>query len=297
MAGESCPKPGRAQTCRRCWRPTGRLKGDLTALQLGRWNLVDHGVLLSAPMAYALVPGSHRRPGVADVAVRDISDGVVGFSLSGPKSREVLEKLTHQDVSHAAMPFMGCQTLDIGLIRAKVARLSVAGELGYEINCSALEHIALREMLLEAGAASGIREYGFYALNSLRLEKSFGIWSAEFTQGYTAGMTGMDRWIAWDKGMFVGRDAAIAERDRNSAAQRLVTLEVDADKADASGFEPIWRSGERVGFHHLGRLWPHGPEEPRYGVDRAGARHGGDRAFGAYRRRRARRAGDCALAL
>ena len=52
----------------------------------------------------------------------------------------------------------------------------------------------------------------YYALNSLRLEKSFGIWSAEFTQGYTPGMTGMDRWIAWDKGEFNGREAAWAEK-------------------------------------------------------------------------------------
>jgi len=143
---------------------------------------------------------------------------------------------------------MGCASLDIGLIRAKVGRLSVAGELGYEINCSAAEHITLREILLEAGAAHGIREYGYYALNSLRLEKSFGIWSAEFTQGYTPGMTGMDRWISFDKGDFAGREAARAERDSDSAPQKLVTLEIDAEDADASGFEPIWKDGKRVGF-------------------------------------------------
>ena len=143
---------------------------------------------------------------------------------------------------------MGCASLDIGLIRAKVGRLSVAGELGYEINCSAAEHITLREMLLEAGAEYGLREYGYYALNSLRLEKSFGIWSAEFTQGYTPGMTGMDRWIAFDKGDFVGREAALGERDNGAAPHKLVTLEVDAEDADASGFEPVWKDGKRVGF-------------------------------------------------
>jgi dimethylglycine dehydrogenase len=97
------------------------------------------------------------------------------------------------------------------------------------------DHIALRRMLLEAGADLGMREYGFNALLSLRLEKSFGIWSAEFTQGYTPGMTGMDRWIAWDKGEFVGREAALAERDGNGPAQKLVTLEVDADDAMPAG--------------------------------------------------------------
>jgi dimethylglycine dehydrogenase len=133
------------------------------------------------------------------------------------------------------------------LIRAKVGRLSVAGELGYEIHCKAAEHIGLRKLLLEAGADQGIREVGFNALLSLRLERSFGFWSAEFTQGYTAAQTGMDRWIDWDKD-FVGKTAAMAERDGNGPAQRVVTLEVDAQGADATGFEPIWADGKMVGF-------------------------------------------------
>ena len=58
----------------------------------------------------------------------------------------------------------------------------------------------------------------------------------------------MDRWIAWDKGDFIGRAAALAERDGNGPAQRIVTLEVEATDADASGFEPVWKDGNRVGF-------------------------------------------------
>ena len=94
----------------------------------------------------------------------------------------------------------------------------------------------------------GIREIGFNALMSLRLEKSFGVWSKEFTQGYTAAMTGMDRWIDWQKPDFVGGDAAIRERDGGGSAKVLVTLEVDALDADASGYEPVWHGGERIGF-------------------------------------------------
>ena len=110
------------------------------------------------------------------------------------------------------------------------------------------DHIALRQMLLDAGADHGIAEYGFNALLSLRLEKSYGIWSAEFTQGYTPGMTGMDRWIDWSRDGFIGREAAIAERDGNGPAKRLVTLDVAADGADASGFEPVWSNGNKIGF-------------------------------------------------
>jgi len=224
--------------------PDGRLKGDLTIFNWGdgTWWIMGSYYLRQWHMRW------FQGHNDGSVDIRDISDGTVGFSLSGPKSRDVLQALTYQDVSHEALPFMGCTTLDVGLIRAKVGRLSVAGELGYEINCAAAEHITLRQMLREAGADHGLREYGYYALNSLRLEKSFGIWSTEFTQGYTPGMTGMDRWIAYDKGEFVGCEAVTAERDQGSAPQRLVTLEVDADDADASGFEPVWQNGQRVGF-------------------------------------------------
>jgi dimethylglycine dehydrogenase len=188
---------------------------------------------------------THAREGVS---LRDISDDVIGFSLSGPKSRDLLERVTHQDVSNAALPFTGAATLDIGLVRAKVVRLSVTGELGYEINCRALEHAGLRRTLIEAGRDLGVKEYGYNALLSLRLEKSFGIWSAEFTQDRTPRMTGMDRWIAWDKGDFLGREAALIESKGPPPERQLVTLAIDAADADATGYEPVWRSGEIVGF-------------------------------------------------
>jgi len=180
------------------------------------------------------------------VSVRDLGAEVCGFALVGPKSRAALENLAEQDI--ASLPFMGCGLFDIGLVRAHVARMSVTGEMGYEINCRMGDHIALRRMLLEAGQDAGIREVGFNAMLSTRIEKSFGIWSAEFTQGYTPGMTGMDRWIDWNKGDFVGQEAAIAERDGNGPAQVQVTLEVEAEGADASGYEPIWSDGNKVGF-------------------------------------------------
>jgi dimethylglycine dehydrogenase len=82
----------------------------------------------------------------------------------------------------------------------------------------------------------------------MRLEKSFGIWSREFTQAYTPGMTGMDRWIDFGKDGFIGRDAALRERKSGSAPSRLVTLEIDAADAEASGYEPVWKKGRRVGF-------------------------------------------------
>jgi dimethylglycine dehydrogenase len=159
----------------------------------------------------------------------------------------VLASLTHQDVSDAALPLMGCATLDVGLARAKVGRMSVCGEQGFEINCSSAENVTLYRTLKAAGAEFGAVDFGFNAMLSLRIEKSFGIWSREFTQGYTAGETGMDRWIAWDKSDFTGKQAALAEREQG-ATRQLVTLEVDSPEADATGYEPVWADGRRVGF-------------------------------------------------
>ena len=242
MAGR-LPKPGRARLAPML-APNGKLKGDLTVFNWGdgTWWIMGSYYLRRWHMRWF---SDYAREGVT---VRDISDTIVGFALAGPRSRDVLAALTHQDVSHEALPFMGCTTLDVGLVRAKVGRLSVAGELGYEIHCHAAEHIGLRRALLEAGAEHGLGEYGYNALLSLRLEKSFGIWSREFTQAYTPSMTGMDRWIAWDKGDFVGREAALAERDGPDPSQVLVTLAIEASDADTSGYEPVWAEGRRVGF-------------------------------------------------
>jgi dimethylglycine dehydrogenase len=243
MMAARLPRPGRCRLAPML-APSGRLKGDLTLFNWGdgTWWIMGSYYLRKWHMRWFL---DHQNPGVA---VRDISDAVVGFALTGPRSRELLQTLTSDDVSNAALPFMSCKELDIGLLRTRVGRLSVEGELGYEINCSAVEHNTLYRLLKDAGTAFDAVDFGFNAMNSMRLEKSFGIWSREFMQGYTPGMTRMDRWIDWQKEDFIGREAALAERDRKSAERLLVTLAIDALDADATGYEPIWINGKRIGY-------------------------------------------------
>ena len=235
------PAPGRARLGVALGHD-GRLKGDLTVFNWGdgSWWIMGSYYLRAWHMRWF---ADHAGK---DVVVRDLGEEIAGFSLSGPNSLGVIEKLAPGPIGE--LGFMGCGMFDVGLVRARVGRLSVTGEAGYEINCRMGDHITLRRALLEAGADLGIREYGFNALLSLRIEKSYGIWSAEFTQGYTAAETGMDRWIDWDKKGFIGEKAARAERDGNGPARRLVTLDVDAGDADASGYEPVWSKDERVGF-------------------------------------------------
>ncbi|WP_420325897.1 GcvT family protein [Mameliella sp.] len=246
------PKPGRAKLAPML-EPGGRLKGDLTVMNWGDgiWWIMGSYYLREWHMRWFQ---DHLDDGVG---IRDLGEEICGFALTGPRSRAVIEKVCE---GAGDLPFMGCAALDVGLFRARVARMSVAGELGYEINVRMGDHIKLRELLLQAGAEQEIREYGFNAMLSLRLEKSFGIWSAEFTQGYTPGETGMDRWIDWNK-EFIGKEAALKERAAGPK-RRVVTLEVDATDADASGYEPVWKDGKRVGFvtsggygHTLGKSY------------------------------------------
>ena len=221
---------------------TGRLKGDLSVFNWGNgtWWIMGSYYLRAWHMRWFL---EHIIDGVN---IRDLGEDYCGFSIAGPKSREMISQLCEGGVEN--LPFMGCGSFDICLVRSKLGRLSVAGELGYEINCKMGDHVALRRILIEKGVDFGMIEYGFNALNSMRLEKSFGIWSAEFTQGYTPGMTGLDRWINWNKKDFIGKKQAYSEKNGKGPEQKIVTLEVNATDADASGFEPIWIKEKRVGF-------------------------------------------------
>lgn len=234
------PKPGRARLAPML-RQDGRLKGDLTVLN---WGAGRYWIMGSYYLREWHMRWFEDNMGEG-ISLRDISDIVTGFALAGPKSRAILQKLTHQDVS--ALPLLGCAEMDVGLLRTHVARMSITGELGYEINCGALEHATLRKLLLEAGAEFGVTEFGFSAGNALRLEKSFGIWSHEFTQGYTPAETGLDRFIDWEKSDFLGEAAARAAKATPSPGV-LVTLAVDATDADCSGYEPIWSDGTLIGY-------------------------------------------------
>ena len=236
------PKPGRARLAVML-SPTGKLKGDLTLLNWGDGTFWIMG-------SYYLRAWHMRwfNDQMQDgVSVRDLGDDICGFALIGPNSHFVLQKVAEGDVSK--MRFMDCKRLDVGLIQSRVARMSVTGEMGFELNCKMGDHIALRRILLEAGTDHDIREVGFNAMLSTRIEKSFGIWSAEFTQDRTPGMTAMDRWIDWDKPDFIGKVAAVAERNGNGPEKIQVTLEIEDGDSDASGYEPIWsEAGDMVGF-------------------------------------------------
>ena len=137
--------------------------------------------------------------------------------------------------------------MDVGIAPCLVARLSFTGELGYEMYVPAAYARSLYDHLLDAGDKLGIRPFGIRALLSLGMEKSFGIWSREFSPDYTPAMCGFDRFIDYGKADFIGRKAALADRE-TKPEHKLVTLEIDSGDADAWGYEPVWHKDEFAGF-------------------------------------------------
>jgi dimethylglycine dehydrogenase len=135
----------------------------------------------------------------------------------------------------------------VGNCPATVCRLSFTGDLGYEITVDAGHQLALHGALLAAGEGLGLRPFGMRAMLSLRLEKSFGAWLREYRPDYTPAETGLDRFVDFAKGDFIGRDAALRERE-SPPPRRLATLVVDAADADVWGDEPVFKGGEVVGF-------------------------------------------------
>jgi dimethylglycine dehydrogenase len=222
----------------------GRLMGDLTTLRLSseRFLVFGSGYL----QAWHLRWFREHLP-KSGVSVRNLSDEWGGIALFGPRARDLLVRVTAEDLSGAALPFMSGRLMDVGLAPALVLRMSVTGELGYEIHAPQVYLSAIYERLQSAADGLGIIDAGMYALLSLRLEKGFGIWSREFSRDYTPAESGLARFVAYDKPAFIGREAALRAR-QVPPARRLVLLEVADGDSEANFLEPIWAGAERVGF-------------------------------------------------
>jgi len=185
--------------------------------------------------------------GSKDIRIVNRTDELSTIAIAGPRSRELLSLVTTTEVDNASVPFMSVHSMDVGIAPCMVARLSFTGELGYEIYLPTVYAPSIYDQLLEAGAKLGIREFGIRALVSMGMEKSFGIWSREFTPDYTPAMCGLGRFIDYEKADFIGREAALADRD-TPPEHRLVTLEIDSSDADAWGYEPVWCKDQLAGF-------------------------------------------------
>ncbi|MCX7559946.1 FAD-dependent oxidoreductase [Sulfitobacter sp. F26204] len=181
-----------------------------------------------------------------DVDVENISDRRTGFQIAGPKARDVLQACTRQDISD--LRFLDVREAILGQTACILQRVSYTGDLGFEIYCDPMDQRSLWHCLRDAGKPYDMTPFGMRAMMSLRLDKFFGSWMAEFSPDYTAAETGLDRFINFKKNTdFIGRGPAEAERVTPPARQ-LVAFRVNAEDADVHGYEPIWLNGSVVGF-------------------------------------------------
>jgi dimethylglycine dehydrogenase len=222
----------------------GKLIGDFTMCRLAEERFFLIGTW-AAETWYRRWFERHAPP--ASVTVRPCAMEYVGLAIAGPAAREILQPLMSEDLSTAAFPFMSFRQVDVGMVPVLMGRVSFTGDLGYEMWVSVEYQRNLHALLTQAGSAHGLKPFGGRALNSMRLEKSFGNWAREFRPIYGPYEAGLGRFVNMDKGDFVGREAALAEKHAGGAL-RLLAFAVDAADADAIGDEPIWHEGSVVGW-------------------------------------------------
>ena len=222
----------------------GKLIGDFTLARLGpeRFLIVGSGPAEQYHMRWF----EAHKPGQG-VEIRAMGPDLVGLSIAGPRSRELLARLAATDVSASAFPFMAIREMDLGTVPAIVGRVTFTGDLGYEIWVKPEYQRTLLDLILDAGRDLGIGHFGLRALNAMRLEKNFGTWAREYRPIYGPFEAGLGRFVDLTKNDFVGRAAAAAEKETGGTL-RLVTFAVDAVDTDAIGDEPIWHAGKVVGW-------------------------------------------------
>lgn len=173
-----------------------------------------------------------------------------GFNVAGPKSREILQRLTNTSLSPEDFPFMRSQQIEIAGIAVLALRVSFTGDLGWEVHCAAKDQLRLYEALIETGKEFGAGPVGSRALMSLRIEKGYGSWGREYSPEYWPHEVGLDRLCKFDKS-FLNKDAANSAMT-SPAREQLVLLHLDeadtaASNADATGGEPIFMDGRGIG--------------------------------------------------
>ncbi len=187
----------------------------------------------------------HRAPG-EDVNIKDVTDRTGVLSIVGPKSRAVLSKITDNDLSNDAFPWLTAREIRAAGIAVLALRVSYVGELGWELYHPMESMSELCAALEQAGEEYGIGWFGLYAMNSMRLEKGYKGWGSELTTEITPVEAGIERFVRYDK-PFNGRFNVI-ERRNGEIATSLVLVSVDADDADCLGNEPALDGDRPMGI-------------------------------------------------
>ncbi len=222
--------------------PRGTIIGDFSVARLAhdRFLMIGSGVAEIYHMRWF-----EQHPPPPGTYIRPLPHALTGFMIAGPKSRELLQRLVFEDVSHQAFKFFAAREMVVGLAPATVLRASYTGDLGYEIWVTPDYQVTLYDALVEAGRDLGLRHFGNRALMSLRLEKAYGAFFREFRPDYTPMESGLDRFVAYDKPDFIGREAALKDR-ATPPKKKLVPLIVETE-VEVVGYESVLKGDDAVG--------------------------------------------------
>ncbi|MEX0346514.1 MAG: FAD-dependent oxidoreductase [Rhizobiaceae bacterium] len=182
-------------------------------------------------------------PAGSGISITDVTDEFSCQILTGPNSRNILADICEADLS---LPWLTHQSVQIGDAWVQLVRVSFAGELGWEIHSKVADTPAIWDTVMDAGKSHGLKPFGMFALDSLRLEKSYRAWKGDLSTDYTILQGGLDRFVKWDKAEFNGKSALENERQQG-VAKRFVTLTVEAGECDAPYMSTLWHGDEVVG--------------------------------------------------
>ncbi len=179
--------------------------------------------------------------------ITDVTAGYTLLTVQGPKSRELLQRTSPDDLSNDAFPYLTAKTVEIGYSRLTALRVTYVGELGYELYVPADQAVSVWETLEAAGADLGLRPVGLAAMNALRLEKGYRDYAVDIDNTDTPVSVGLAFAVAWDKPTeFRGKQALQALRSDRSS--RIVSFKLDGADAVLHGAEAVLRDGEWIGY-------------------------------------------------
>lgn len=217
----------------------GRIVTEMSVARTGE----DEAVLITAATAQVHDREwltRHLEPGVH---LREETELWSTQILTGPKSRAILAEVSDADL---AKGWLTHQTARIAGATVWLARVSFAGELGWEIHSRVEDTEAVWNAVMRAGKGHGLRPFGMFALNSLRVEKGYRAWKGDLSTDYTVLQGGLERFVDWAKPEFRGKAALEAEKQRG-VTKRFCTLVIEAGDQDPPYMSTIWHEGKVVG--------------------------------------------------
>ncbi|TIP55347.1 MAG: FAD-dependent oxidoreductase [Mesorhizobium sp.] len=244
----------------------GRLIGDFTIAKAGeeRFMIWSSSAAQKYHMRWFEKHLPKEGPRAPQVRIHRFDQTLVGLSIAGPKSRDLLQKLVDVDISTKAFRFMDFREMAVGGAPCMVNRITYTGDLGYEIWMAPAYQRLVYKAIKDAGEEFGLVDFGMRALLSMRLEKNFPTWFRELRPIYGPFEGAMDRFVKLEKNDFIGREAAAREQAEGPKLRR-VSFIVDAADADVMGDEPIWA---KVGGKDFGTVEkPHGYGAQRFDTD------------------------------